>query len=154
MILPKAVRGCSEARSLISLRNDHNQFLAAGGNIQNAKYFHNVISPYFLEIPLEQVIATISIHMHTSNYSYYIHIQQVSPPGLHISLGVFYRLFTLFETECHQLDILFARRSGGVSIEAGPSFDDYAAMAREQQMIAERCEVLQELVHTLEGLVT
>ena len=52
------------------------------------------------------------------------------------------------------MDIHFARRSGGVSIEAGPSFDDYAAMAREQQMIAERCEVLQESVHTLEGLVT
>ena len=26
-------------------------------------------------------------------------------PGLHISLGVFYRLFTLLETACHQLDL-------------------------------------------------
>ena len=29
---------------------------------------------------------------------------QVCPPGLHISLGIFYRLFQLMEDECHVLD--------------------------------------------------
>ena len=32
-------------------------------------------------------------------------------PGLHISLGVFYRLFTLLETEAHQLDLELAQHS-------------------------------------------
>ncbi len=27
------------------------------------------------------------------------------PPGLHMTLGIFYRLFSLFENECHQLDL-------------------------------------------------
>ena len=29
-------------------------------------------------------------------------------PGLHISLGIFFRLFTLLETACHQLDLSLA----------------------------------------------
>ena len=32
-------------------------------------------------------------------------------PGLHISLGVFYRHFTLLETEAHQLDLELAQHS-------------------------------------------
>ncbi len=31
--------------------------------------------------------------------------KQVSPPGLHITLGIFYRLFSLLESECHLLDL-------------------------------------------------
>ena len=27
------------------------------------------------------------------------------PPGLHITLGIFYRLFSLLENECHDLDV-------------------------------------------------
>ena len=30
-------------------------------------------------------------------------------PGLHISLGIFYRLFTLLETSCHQWDLELAQ---------------------------------------------
>ena len=29
---------------------------------------------------------------------------QVCPPGLHITLGIFFRLFTLLENACHELD--------------------------------------------------
>ena len=32
-------------------------------------------------------------------------------PGLHISLGIFYRLFTLLETSCHQLDLELAQHA-------------------------------------------
>ena len=32
-------------------------------------------------------------------------------PGLHISLGVFYRLFTLLETLCHQWDLELAQHA-------------------------------------------
>ena len=32
-------------------------------------------------------------------------------PGLHISLGIFYRLFTLLETEAHKLDLELAQHS-------------------------------------------
>ena len=31
--------------------------------------------------------------------------EQVCPPGLHITLGIFYRLFSLLENECHDLDV-------------------------------------------------
>ena len=32
-------------------------------------------------------------------------------PGLHISLGIFYRLFTLLETSCHQWDLDLAQHA-------------------------------------------
>ena len=32
-------------------------------------------------------------------------------PGLHISLGIFYRLFTLLETSCHQWDLELAQHA-------------------------------------------
>ena len=32
-------------------------------------------------------------------------------PGLHISLGIFYRLFSLLESSCHQLDLELAQHA-------------------------------------------
>ncbi len=41
------------------------------------------------------------------------------PPGLHITLGIFYSLFTLMENECHLLDLAVVEEDsvdeGGVS---------------------------------------
>lgn len=34
----------------------------------------------------------------------------MSPPGLHITLGIFYRLWCLLEEECHQLDLQLAQQ--------------------------------------------
>ncbi len=39
------------------------------------------------------------------------------PPGLHITLGIFYRIFSLLEEECHLLDLAIVEDSideGGV----------------------------------------
>ncbi len=43
---------------------------------------------------------------------------QVCPPGLHITLGIFYRLFQLMEDDCHELDVAIreeedSREKGG-----------------------------------------
>ncbi len=42
---------------------------------------------------------------------------QVCPPGLHITLGIFYRLFQLMEDDCHELDVEEedSREKGGPS---------------------------------------
>ena len=42
-------------RSLDSLRAHYDAFVAAGADLQKAKYHHNVIAPYFFHIPLDQV---------------------------------------------------------------------------------------------------
>ena len=42
------------------------------------------------------------------------------PPGLHITLGIFFRLFCLLEDECHKLDLKVATESSAA--EGGPSY--------------------------------
>ena len=114
--------------------NNYHQYLAAGVDIRNAKDFNTVIGPYFFEIPLNQVC-----YMLPNAKS--VRIMQVSPPGLHIRLGIFYRLFTLLEMDCHKLHLCMARLPGGERIAAGPSFEDHIALLQERQKLQEKGEV-------------
>ena len=55
---------------------------------------------------------------------------QVCIPGLHISLGIFNRLYSLLENASHELDLLQAEKDTGDS-HAGTSFGRYSAALRE-----------------------
>ena len=58
---------------------------------------------------------------------------QVCPPGLHISLGIFFRLFTLLEDECHELDVCHSSQFQGST--AGSSFTAFVtAMKRQAEL--------------------
>ena len=50
-------------------------------------------------------------------------------PGLHITLGIFLRLFVLLEDACHHLD-LTAELTGSAG---GQSFEPYSAAIRQQR---------------------
>jgi len=52
----------------------------------------------------------------------------VCPPGLHITLGIFLRLFLLLENECHKLDL--ANHIQGS--DSGPSYEKYSAILQQQ----------------------
>lgn len=47
--------GLSTPRTLNTLDNDNQSFMSAGGNLQDAKDYNNVIDKYFFDIPLENV---------------------------------------------------------------------------------------------------
>ena len=47
-------RGHSEPRTLEGLQADYERFQSAGGYLKNAKLFHNVIAPHFLDVPISQ----------------------------------------------------------------------------------------------------
>lgn len=67
---------------------------------------------------------------------------KVCLPGLHISLGVFFRLFTLLEDECHGLDVQMAMHNSQQSGDR-QAFVDYAtAIQRERTLLdeKEKCE--------------
>ena len=51
---------------------------------------------------------------------------QVCLPGLYITLGIFFRLFSLLEDECHCLDLEVAKRNI-VQLDDRPSFATYAS---------------------------
>ena len=66
------------------------------------------------------------------------------PPGLHITLGIFQRLFNLLEEECHQLDLSVNENSAS----SGSSFIEYqqarsAVKVLEEAQAALRVELNQ-----------
>eukprot|EP00731_Ephydatia_muelleri_P033241 Em0026g61a len=79
-------RGSCVPRSLDSIILDHQSFIEAGGNLKRAKWYNNCIHDPFFNIPLSQVFI----------------------PGLHITQGIFQKLFSLFERACHNLDLKLA----------------------------------------------
>ena len=76
--------------------------------------------------------------------------KQVCPPGLHITLGIFYRLFTLFEEACHELDL-----TAHVSADAaGATYGRYAASLKQQSELKEEEGRVEMQVSGMEQLVT
>jgi hypothetical protein len=65
-------------------------------------------------------------------------------PGLHVTLGVFFRLFTLLEDECHALDIQMALLATPTSGDR-PNFLGYAqAVQRERSILDEKARLEEE----------
>ncbi|KAL5515002.1 hypothetical protein EMCRGX_G000108 [Ephydatia muelleri] len=64
----------------------HQKYLASGGVRKTAQQFYNCICEPIFHIPTEQIC----------------------PPGLHITMGIFTKLFELFEDFCHSLDLELA----------------------------------------------
>lgn len=86
-------------RSLASLDQKYSEFVLNGSNLKRAKFYDNVIGKAFFDVPLSQVsLASLVLFIMA------VFLSQVCPPGLHITLGIFQRLFNLLEEECHSLD--------------------------------------------------
>ena len=58
-------------------------------------------------------------------------------PGLHLSLGIFNRLFELFEDACQELDIKLATR-GTTTVMGGGSFQKYEVMLKQLSELKEQ----------------
>lgn len=65
---------------------------------------------------------------------------QVALPALHISLGIFERLFRLYEDACHELDIKLTTTATSVPVEANEAYRSYAAQVREIKRLNQRME--------------
>ena len=72
------------------------------------------------------------------------------PPGLHISLGIFYRLFSLLEEECHELDL--AQNLQGVS--AGPSYEMCVDAVRQKTLLQDNIRRLEDDMANLQQMIT
>ncbi|XP_066263922.1 uncharacterized protein [Branchiostoma lanceolatum] len=73
------------ARTLATLSQSYHQFIHEGhGDIRNAKNYKNAIASHMMDVPIEQVCI----------------------PALHISLGIFQKMFKMLERDLHDLDLL------------------------------------------------
>eukprot|EP00731_Ephydatia_muelleri_P038060 Em0644g1a len=83
MATPLIVRGHAKERSLEDTCADHQCYVSSGSVKKDAQMFFNCISEPIFDIP----------------------VSQVCPPGLHIMLGIFTKMFHLLEALCCQLDL-------------------------------------------------
>jgi hypothetical protein len=76
----------------------------------------------------------------------------VCPPGLHISLGIFNRLWELIENACNELDLHLAEfEEGG---DFGNTFDKYASALKKRDALKLTLPQKEQTATTLEQLVT
>ncbi len=78
---------------------------------------------------------------------------QVCLPGLHISLGIFYRLFSLLEDACHQLDFKLAQNTSP-SPASQTSFNEYSLALHQTRELQDEREKLDEAAATLEQVAS
>ena len=77
---------------------------------------------------------------------------QVCLPGLHISLGVFDRLWTLLEGACTELDLLLAEH---ISVGCmGSSYNEYVTALRKGEQLRSSLHQEEQRATMMEQLVT
>lgn len=132
------------------LQTDHAAFVAAGGDLRKAKLFRNVISEAVFNIELDQVESICT--MYTNNQ---FTKTQVCLPGLHISLGIFQRLYDLLEQECHDLDpLLGAHLNKQLPEDATPAFSQYATTYDELHKCREGLNTYRQQLSFLQQALT
>ena len=172
MRIPLQERGQSPMRSLDTLQRDYLRFCSEGkGSLKNAKHFNNVIGQPFFDIPLVQVhlkcMSTMyaNVYMHIILHVCVIMLQleptlmhthictKVALPGLHISLGIFMKIWNLMERECHQLDLRLAQLTAGQTGDRA-RFLEYSALIHEISNLQEERERAGAHADMLDGAIT
>ena len=147
---PLADRGLSQPRTLDSLQRDHLQFCTKGkGNLKNAKFNNNVIGKALFHIPLTQVSVKWN---YVENHSPHTKLQVVLP-GLHISLGIFLKLWQLMERECHKLDLQLAQETRGVDGDRA-RFLNHSSLIHEISELEDRKVQEEQYARTLDSACT
>ena len=76
---------------------------------------------------------------------------QVAIPALHISLGIFDRLYKLYEDACHKLDVKLAAAMSA-PVQASDTFMQYAARIQEKRKMTEEMNEFLEEAERYEDL--
>ncbi len=132
------------------MQADHQAFLAAGGNLKYAKEFNNVIGEHFMDIDIDHVsIASLSDHYTFIRVTFH----KVCLPGLHITLGVYLRLFTLLEDDCHKLDMEMAELTSPQSGDR-PSYTNYTKVIQTERDLLDELDCMKGQLKWLEQTLT
>ncbi len=70
-------------------------------------------------------------------------------PGLHITLRVFHRLFTLFEDECHQLDLQLAELTNPQAGDRS-AYCSHSKTVHEERKLLDARDLLEDEIKWLE----
>ena len=72
------------------------------------------------------------------------------PPSLHVTLGIFLRLFVLLEDECHRLDLSVSLQGSN----SGPSYERHATALHQQTELKTELHTLKNGLEILEQILT
>ena len=78
-------------------------------------------------------------------------MHKVCPPGLHITLGIFTKLYGLLEDECHALDLELALLSRK---DAHSSFDTYSQELQMLRLLQSELKQAEEAYAVLQQMTT
>lgn len=129
------------------LESDYQGFLAAGGDLKKAKFHNNVSGEHLLDIPIENVrkidvaFAYVSAPVH-----------KVCIPGLHLTLGIYNRLWSLLEDACAELDLRLA--ASGDSGEGGLSYSLYSSRLKQRSELQSQLQTQLGYASVAEQLAT
>ncbi|XP_057290698.1 uncharacterized protein LOC130657379 [Hydractinia symbiolongicarpus] len=118
MNIPVFTRKKFKKRSLATLEENLADFRESGGSPKNAKEFYNVIDNIFFDIPIDQVCI----------------------PGLHISLGVYQKMFKMFESSCQDYDVKIALLLATEDNELDSDYGDYIEVLKETNDLQQKLE--------------
>ena len=127
-----------DLRTIDSILHDHRRFMQCGGDRRKAKEFNNVIhEPFFKSIPLSQVILNLFVC-----HIVYLNLK-VCPPGLHITLGIFLKLFVLMEDHKYSMP----------ETHCGDSYKQYCSDVKMKQEVMEKLHIVKENIQMLEEIL-
>ncbi|KAL5517678.1 hypothetical protein EMCRGX_G003271 [Ephydatia muelleri] len=129
---PPSKRQKSPNRCVESIISWNQKFLQAGGDAKKVKNFMNCISKPFFNIPLTQVCL----------------------PGLHITQGLFTKLYLLFENACHQLDAKLALGYQGNCDNMSSNFVAYIKASHDLNKAKDDFEKATEMLTQLQQNTT
>ncbi|KAJ8040364.1 hypothetical protein HOLleu_14629 [Holothuria leucospilota] len=127
MKIPLKERGRSENRTLEKLQNFNHMFVQIGAKLSEAKNFYNVIADALFNIPIDQVC----------------------PPGVHLSLGLYLKHFASFENQCHLLDVKMAKTLHHPTPESSKDFPSTTAAYTKARQLEEEANSLDEEANIL-----
>eukprot|EP00731_Ephydatia_muelleri_P009881 Em0005g467a len=131
MTVPLSLRKRYPLRSLECIKESHKQFMAAGGKRKKVKNYMNCVTEPIFDIPIDQVCL----------------------PGLHITQGIFVKIFDLLEDACRQLDLQLAYTYTEES-SSSSSFTKYAEELHKLQVAKAKLAEAQDAMVTLEEAIT
>ena len=144
MAIPLIVRGHAKERSLEDMCADHQCYVSSGSVKKDAQMFFNCISEPIFDIPVSQVNeSNITI---IQNYTI-----QVCPPGLHIMLGIFTKMFHLLEALCCQLDLELTSQTTDFD---SSSFSKYSQALQRLPLLQADLETAQHAHEVLQQVAT
>eukprot|EP00731_Ephydatia_muelleri_P011462 Em0006g356a len=129
MATPLSVRGHAAQRTLETMRADHQRYVSAGSIKRDAQKFYNCISPPIFDIP----------------------VSQVCPPGLHITLGIFTKMFNLLEAVCCNLDLELALHATDID---SSSFSKYSLELQNLPLLQAELEEAQQAQENFQRMAT